>query len=149
MTIRIATMNDFAVLAQNDKWIDPSAIEGKIQDKQIYVVYEGDDFVGWLRYGLFWDNTPFMNMLRLLEPYRGRGIGNRLVYFWEKEMKNKGYNVLMTSSAQNEHAQHFYVKLGYKAIGSFTLEAEPLEIIFEKYISTYSFKDFSIADFMK
>ena len=38
----------------------------------------------------------------------------------------------MTSSQQDEYAQHFYVKLGYRAVGSFMLEGDSLEIIFEK-----------------
>lgn len=39
----------------------------------------------------------------------------------------------MTSSAQDENAQHFYVKCGYRAIGSFMISGDPLEILFEKW----------------
>lgn len=49
-------------------------------------------------------------------------------------MKNKGYNLLMTSTLSNEQAQHIYRKLGYKDSGSLLLENEPLEIIFTKNI---------------
>jgi ribosomal protein S18 acetylase RimI-like enzyme len=75
-----------------------------------------------------------MNMLYLLEPHRGKGGGKQLVDFWEGEMKNRAYKVILTSAAQDEYAQHFYVKLGYKAIGSFTLDNDPLEIMFAKRI---------------
>ena len=44
-------------------------------------MYEDDKFVGWLRYNLFWDNTPFMNMLYLLDNERGKRNGSRLVIF--------------------------------------------------------------------
>jgi hypothetical protein len=47
-------------------------------------------------------------------------------------MKAKGYKILLTSSAQTESAQHFYNRLGYKAIGGFNLLREPYEIIFCK-----------------
>jgi len=47
-------------------------------------------------------------------------------------MRKNGHKIVLTSSAQTEFAQHFYVKLGYKAIGSFSIANEPLEIIFEK-----------------
>ena len=134
MTIRIANQNDVDIINTHDEWVNRDTIIKKIDDNQIYVVYDGDDFVGWLRYGLFWDTTPYMNMLFLLESHREKGIGKRLVTFWENEMKNKGYEVILTSSAQDEHAQHFYVKLGYKAIGSFTLDSDPLEIMFAKFI---------------
>ena len=49
-------------------------------------------------------------------------------------MRGLGDKVVLTSSAQTELAQHFYVKLGYKAVGSLILADEPLEIIFSKFI---------------
>ena len=40
----------------------------------VLVMLDGDNFAGWLRWGLFWDEHPFMNLLYLLEPYRGKGL---------------------------------------------------------------------------
>ena len=134
MTIRNATSNDLDIIAANDRWVSREVLLQKIFDNQVYVVYDNNEFAGWLRYGLFWDNTPFMNMLHLPEQYRGKGVGKQLVDFWEREMKSKGYKVLLTSSAQTESAQHFYTKLGYSAIGGFTLAPEPFEIMFAKFL---------------
>ncbi|WP_156945259.1 hypothetical protein [Lacrimispora indolis] len=44
-------------------------------------------------------------------------------------MKSLGYHSVMTSARSDEYSQHFYVKLGYQAIGGFILEKEPFEII--------------------
>ena len=132
MEIKIAGLQDVETIAKYDKWICTETIEKKVLDQQIYVVYDNNNFVGWMRYNLFWDNTPFMSMLHLLLEYRGKGMGKQLVMFWEEQMKAMGHKVLLTSTAQTETSQHFYVKLGYKAIGSFTLASEPLEIIFSK-----------------
>jgi ribosomal protein S18 acetylase RimI-like enzyme len=134
MTIRLANHSDVDTIDTHDEWVNRDTIIKKIADNQIYVAYDGNNFVGWLRYGLFWDTTPYMNMLYLLESYRGKGVGKQLVDFWEEDMKNQGYKVILTSSAQDEYAQHFYVKLGYKAIGSFALDSDPLEIMFAKHI---------------
>ena len=134
MMIRIAKPDDVDIISANDIWISRETLLGKIAEEYVYVVFDDDKFVGWLRYGLFWDNTPYMNMLYLLEQYRGKGLGRQLVEFWENEMSSKGYKLLLTSSSQIEHAQHFYAKLGYKAIGSFTLGNEQLEIMFMKAI---------------
>jgi len=134
MTIRVANHSDVDIINTHDEWVNRDIIVKKIENNEIFVAYDGDNFVGWLRFGLFWDTTPYMNMLYLLEQYRGQGIGKQLVTFWEAEMKNKSYKALLTSSAQDEYAQHFYVKLGYKAVGSFTLEDDPLEIMFAKFI---------------
>ncbi len=75
-----------------------------------------------------------MNMLYINENYRNKGIGKKLVEFWETEMKSKGYELVMTSTLSNEQAQHFYRKLRYKDAGSLLLDDEPLEIIFTKSI---------------
>lgn len=134
MQIYIADHTHTEYIVQNDKWVTRDIINKKIESNQIYVVFDNDKFIGWLRYGLFWDYIPFMNMLYILEEYRGKGIGTSLVGFWEKEMHSLGYQIVLTSSLQTEIAQHFYVKLGYRAIGGLTLGDEPLELIFSKNI---------------
>ena len=77
---------------------------------------------------------PFMNMLYVLEGERGKGYGKELVVFWENEMRQKGYDRVLTSTLSNEQAQFFYRKLGYTDSGSLLLPDEPLEIIFLKEI---------------
>lgn len=134
MQIRAAVPADMEAILAEDRWVSREILCQKIRDRQVYVVVDNDRFVGWLRYGLFWDNVPFMNMLRLTEEYRGKGIGKALVKHWEREMRALGYSVALTSTAQTECAQHFYGKLGYKAIGSFTLAEEPLELLFAKFL---------------
>lgn len=52
-------------------------------------------------------------------------------------MRAAGHEKIMTSSAQDEYAQHFYVKLGYRAIGGFTITGDSLEILFEKWFDAY------------
>ena len=135
MKIEYASGADLQYILNNDKHISKELIKTKIERNEILIASGQDDKnIGWLRYGYFWDNTPFMNMLYLDESYRGKGIGKELVIFWETEMKNKGYELVMTSTLSNEQAQHFYRKLRYKDAGSLLLENEPLEIIFTKRI---------------
>jgi ribosomal protein S18 acetylase RimI-like enzyme len=135
MKIGYANEEDFQYMLDNDKHISKNLIENKLKGKEIITVRDQcGKIIGWLRYGYFWDNTPFMNMLYINENFRGKGIGKELVKFWEIDMKNKGYELIMTSTLSNEQAQHFYRKLGYKDAGSLLLENEPLEIIFTKII---------------
>ena len=130
--IRYANENDIEIISKYDKHISKEELVNIIKLKRVIVMYEGDKFVGWLRYNLFWDNTPFMNMLYLLDNERGKGNGSRLVIFWENEMKQKNYEFVLTSTQSNEEAQFFYRKIGYVDSGALLLPNEPLEIIFYK-----------------
>ena len=87
--IRYANENDIEIISKYDKHISKEELVNIIKLKRVIVMYEDNKFVGWLRYNLFWDNTPFMNMLYLLDNERGKGKGSRLVIFWENEMKQK------------------------------------------------------------
>jgi len=119
LIFKIASQRDFEIIAKRDKHISREILKDKIDRVEVYVTHEDEKFAGWIRYGLFWDNTPFMNMLHLLPEHRGKGIGRKFVQYWEQEMKVKGYKKVLTSTQQNEHAQHFYLALGYIAIGGF------------------------------
>ena len=132
MDIRIAEMRDAGALLAHDRHITRARLERKIADRQILVLLNGENFAGWLRWGLFWDEHPFMNLLYLLEPYRGKGLGRALVTDWERRMKAEGHEVVMTSTQANECAQFFYRHMGYADVGSFALPGDPLELILQK-----------------
>lgn len=130
--IRYANENDIEIISKYDKHISKEELANIIKLKRVIVMYEDDKFVGWLRYNLFWDNTPFMNILYLLDNERGKGNGSRLVIFWENEMKQKNYEFVLTSTQSNEEAQFFYRKIGYVDSGALLLPNEPLEIFLYK-----------------
>ena len=50
----------------------------------------------------------------------------------QAEMRKLGFSTVMTSTASDEYAQHFYQKLGYTAIGGFGLPGESYELVFSK-----------------
>lgn len=132
--IRPADIRDTDIILLYDKHITRAELINSIKLKRVYIVTENDQFCGWLRYNLFWDNTPFMNMLYFLEGFRNKGYGRQTVKYWENDMKCLGYFEVMTSTQSDETAQHFYAKLGYKAIGGFLMGNDPFEIIMLKEI---------------
>lgn len=132
ITFTYATQKHFRWLKANDHHINSIALKKKISDRQIIIAQSGNEVIGWLRFGFFWDSIPFMNMLSIEEAYQSKGIGRKLVKFWEAAMRKKQYKIIMTSSQSNETAQHFYRKLGYVDAGSLALPQEPLEIFFIK-----------------
>lgn len=134
MNIRNAEESDIEILLTYDKHIRKDELESVISLGRVLVAEDNGKFLGWLRWNLFWDNTPFMNMLFILLQYRNCGYGAEMTAYWEKRMKSKGYNLVMTSSLSNETSQYFYRKLNYVDSGALLLPEEPLEIIFIKKI---------------
>ena len=132
MQIRYAAESDIKRLAGCDKHIAKAELAHAVTLCRIYVAEENGSFAGWLRYNLFWDNTPFLNLLYLLPQFRGKGFGRQLLSFWEREMAAQGFDTLMTSTQSDEYAQHFYVKCGYEAVGGFRLPGDPYEVFFAK-----------------
>ena len=134
LIIRYADINDHLWLTEYDKHISEMNLRNKINNNEVYVIEINKKIVGWLRYNLFWDSIPFMNMVYILDEYQKVGIGKSLVKYWENEMKKNGYDNILTSTQSNEEAQHFYRKLGYKEIGGFKYFNDPYEIIFQKIL---------------
>lgn len=130
--IRTADPGDLPALARRDRHIAPRELEHSVRLGRVYVAEEWGNLAGWLRWNLFWDNTPFMNLLFVLDCLRGRGLGRALTEHWEGQMRQAGYGAVMTSTQAGEYAQHFYAKLGYEAVGGFLPPGEGYELIFYK-----------------
>ena len=133
MEITYATESDYEYIREHDRHLVATLIRKKIESKEIYILRDQDDEnIGWLRYGYFWDSIPFMNLIWIDGKYRGRGLGKRTVLQWEAEMKQQGFESVMTSTQSDEDSQRFCRKLGYRDAGCLVLETQPLEIILMK-----------------
>ncbi len=132
--IRYANADDFELLREYDKHISGTELMNSINAQRVLVMFLNGSLIGWLRFHLFWDHIPFMNMLYFLEDYRGKGYGRQLADFWEKEMLKNNYSMVLTSTRSDEQAQFFYRNNGYVDCGALLLPGEPLEIILLKYL---------------
>ena len=140
--IEIARSMDKAEVEKLDRHIPPSRLEECIRSGQVYVLKEASeksgDFsrclaAGVLRYSLFWQTIPFLDLLYIEEEYRRRGFGTEMMRRWEADMKRIGYTSVMTSTQADEDAWRFYEKLGYRRIGGFfPAGQEAEEWIYEK-----------------
>jgi len=115
--IRYAADKDLPYLQQNDDLVSPLAIQEKVNASEVIVAVKDGTHLGWLRFGFWWDIFPFMNLVVVAEEARGKGIGRKLVDFWEKEMKAQSHKLAFTSTDANESAQHFHRKMGYRDCG--------------------------------
>ena len=133
--IRCANEKDLSWLAEHDRHIAAETLRDAVWQGRVLLAEQDGQTVGWLRWGLFWDEIPFMNMLYLLEGFRRQGLGRALVSRWVEDMRRQGHRRVMTSSQANEEGQHFYRRLGYQDAGALLLPGEPLEIIFLKELA--------------
>ena len=135
MIIRWGTEADEPVLQAVDRLISEEKLLAALSQKRILMAVEGETLLGWLRFGWFWDSVPFMNLLFILAPYRHRGIGATLVWYWEEHMRAQGYRQVLTSTRADEEAQHFYRHLNYRDAGVLLLKDEPAELLLLKELT--------------
>lgn len=120
------------MLSELDGHISKTELLNVIERRRVIVTAEGERILGWLRYGLFWDNLPFMNMLYIIDGERGKGLGTALCDFWEREIKELGYSLALISTQSDERGQFFFRERGYMDCGSLILPNEVTEIIMYK-----------------
>ena len=131
MTIGLAQSKDKQKIARLDTHISSLLLDECIRKGQIYVLKDDsvknggqnhrgkDPVVGVLRYSLFWQAIPFLDLLYIDEAYRNRGFGKQIMHEWETAMAACGYEYVMTSTQADEQAWRFYEKLGYRKVGGF------------------------------
>lgn len=57
----------------------------KVHQQTAFVLWAGGIDVGVLRYNLFWDQTPFLNLIYLAEEYRSVGLGRQALASWKRK----------------------------------------------------------------
>ena len=119
MEIRLANRNDQQGVIKYDSHIHHNTVDKCIQDQLVYVLCDEENIVGFLRYSLFWQSIPFLDLLYIDEAYRGKGYGRHMMDHWEAVMQTMQYEYVMLSTQEDETAKYFYEKLGYRRIGTF------------------------------
>lgn len=132
--VRLATDSDLDFLHSIDHHLSLEGLKQKIASEEILICQYESNLAGCLRWGYFWDEIPFLNLIYIKEEYRSIGLGQLGMEYWHNLMKTKNYQFVLTSTLSNEPAQNFYRKLGYIDTGVLLLPEETAEIIFRKNI---------------
>ena len=119
MTIRLAVSADKEQVRKYDRHIHPDRVDACITSGLVELLCDGEKIMGVLRWNLFWQSIPFLDLIFIDEAYRGQGWGRKMMAKWEDSMKRMGYPFVMLSTQEDETAKHFYEKLGYRRIGAF------------------------------
>ena len=132
VTTRVARTSDLPLLGEVDTHVSSDNLADIVSAGRVMVVEVDGDVVGFLRWGLFWDQVPFMNLLWVRPASRGQGIGTALVDAWERSQLVAGHPLVLTSTMSDERSQRLYRRLGYVDSGVLLLPGEPAELILRK-----------------
>ena len=124
--------NDIEWLFRYDPHIPKRLMREKVARGEVVVARRAGTAVGLLRYSLFCDWVPFIIFLFVPQRERGRGVGSRLVAFFERRMRRQRRRIAMVSSGARRQAQHFWRTLGYRDAGCLAIPGEPFELLFTK-----------------
>lgn len=119
MEIELALPRDLNAVREYDRHIPAHRLLDCVRNQQVYILKDGGRVLGVLRYSLFWQTIPFLDLLYLNESDRGKGYGRQMMARWEQDMKTAGFSCCMLSTQADETGKYFYEKLGYRKIGAF------------------------------
>lgn len=131
--IRYANFDDYELILRIDDSISKNRWKTWTDNQQAILIFNDNEFLGWLQYSYFIEKWPFVNRLYVFEKFQNKGAGTALMIFWEREMISKGENRLMLSTeSDNLGAQRLYNRLGYRCVGKLNLLEESTELIMLK-----------------
>ena len=134
VTLRYVTRADWGFWLQLDRHLTKKVFLEKCRKQTAFVLWAGGIDVGVLRYNLFWDQTPFLNLIYFAEGYRSVGLGRQALASWEEKMIGLGHQLGYGFHPSGWNGSTFYRKLGYKDCGSLCLANQALEIIMIKIL---------------
>lgn len=82
-----------------------------------YAVHVDNNLAGVICLRHPWLRGSYIELLGLIEAYRGRGIGTQLLNWAETEARHQGNNLWLVTSAFNHKAIQFYQRHGFKQVG--------------------------------
>ncbi len=115
----LALLKDFSAVQKYDRHIPSVRLRNCIRDHQVYALRDAGSIVGILRYSLFWQSIPFLDLIYIDESYRGKGYGRQIMSHCESAMADLCYKYVMLYTQEDETGKYFYEKLGYHRIGAF------------------------------
>ncbi len=87
MKVRFGKEEDFELVQKIDDGIVFPEYKKWIDNNQVYLIFENEEFAGWIQYSFFLERIPMINYFKLFEEFRGTGTGEnvRQVYCCIKE----------------------------------------------------------------
>ena len=111
------------MMAESEPWItlgrgyDESVTILTDPSREVYLARAGDEVAGFVVLEMEGAFAGYVKSICVSPPYRGRGVGARLMSLVEERVFRERPNVFLCVSDFNEGARRFYERLGYEEAG--------------------------------
>ena len=111
------------MMAESEPWItlgrgyDESLTILTDPSREVYLAMDRDEIAGFVVLEMEGAFTGYVKSIGVSPPYRGGGVGTRLMSFVEERVFRERPNVFLCVSDFNVGARRFYERLGYEAVG--------------------------------
>ena len=118
MVVRFATLADLDFV-QQDGYVPAEAVKRKIEWREVMVAELDNTLVGYLRIEYLWSRVPYIELIFVVPEHRKQGVGTAMLHFVESFLRDKGHDVLYSSSQADEpEPQEWHCTMGFEECGS-------------------------------
>lgn len=101
-----------------DQFMNKDRISEWLEKKKIIIAKENDITIGYLRFMYFWQNLPYVCLIKVSENRRNQGIGKAMLHYLEDFLIQKGFHKLLSSTdADGTDSQYWHRKVGFEEAG--------------------------------
>lgn len=118
MICRLATHLVLPSCAAFEWTRDEQDLRDHIERRLLYVAEERDKVIAYARLESFWRTIPYLALIVVEGSRRGQGCGTALLAFIKNDLKNRGFQSLLSSSTDGEEGPiRWHLKQGFQRIG--------------------------------
>ncbi len=134
----LANADDIAQCALIDRnmgfYTNSSIWQKATNDGRLLIAKINSQVVGYLRYGYLWDEElPCIQMLRVDQISRKKGVGKKLIQALEDILKQQGIKYLLSSTdVSNTNSLLFYKALSFQECGNLDINQDGILEVFLK-----------------
>lgn len=115
--VRMAVPGDLDFIRQRSG-LAQGVLLRKISEGEIILLIVNGEPMGQLHLGFLWSEIPMIDLIYINQPFRQRGFSRLLLGFLEDRLRERGYEVLYSSSQLDEpQPQAWHRYMGFEACG--------------------------------
>jgi GNAT superfamily N-acetyltransferase len=132
ISIRAAAPGDSDFLGGFELTPNEVKLREAMEGGNIQIALADEAPVGFMCFSVLWGTLPLLEFFEIVAAQRGRRLGTSAVRAWEQAMKDRGFDLVLTSTGADAGAQHFWRKMGYVDCGALTVRGKAAEVFFQR-----------------